>query len=109
MSLRDTQTLLEGETLCPEVDLYRVAPCALASDAISDILMRTKEPSLLLTGLTNDQIIHFNDIAYITNTIFIQDRKSFENHTKSAQEHLWQTNHRFRTKQIIEKEELWHP
>ena len=53
MKLSDIVKILDAEVLTPEVNLDKEVPCAFASDLISDILMCTKEPTLLLTGLTN--------------------------------------------------------
>ncbi|NLO43384.1 MAG: transcriptional regulator [Candidatus Cloacimonetes bacterium] len=86
MTLRDIQTFLEGEILYPEVDLDREVPCAFASDMISDILMCTKEPTLLLTGLTNNQIIRVSDMIDIVGIIFVRGKKPLEDVIEMAQE-----------------------
>ena len=50
-------------------------PCAFGSDLISDILMCTKEPTLLLTGLTNPQVIRLADMIDILGIVFVRGKK----------------------------------
>jgi len=78
MTLRDIATLLEGEVLYPEADLDREVPCAFASDMISDILMCTKEPTLLLTGLTNNQVIRLSDMIDLSGIVFVRGKKPLQ-------------------------------
>ena len=75
MTLRDIVALLEAETLYPDADLEREVPCAFASDMISDILMCTKEPTLLLTGLTNNQVIRLSDMIDLTAIVFVRGKR----------------------------------
>lgn len=86
MTLRDIVTLLEGEVLYPDVDLDREVPCAFASDMISDILMCTKEPTLLLTGLTNNQVIRLSDMIDIVGIIFVRGKKPLPEVIEMAEE-----------------------
>jgi hypothetical protein len=65
MKLREILSLLDAEVLTRNSDLDKEIPCAFASDLISDILMCTKEPTLLLTGLTNTQVIRLCDIVFV--------------------------------------------
>ncbi|MCK9556797.1 MAG: DRTGG domain-containing protein [Candidatus Cloacimonetes bacterium] len=78
MTLRDIVTLLEGEVLFPEADLDREVPCAFASDMISDILMCTKEPTLLLTGLTNNQVIRLSDMIDLSGIVFVRGKRPLQ-------------------------------
>ncbi|MCB5272065.1 MAG: transcriptional regulator [Candidatus Cloacimonetes bacterium] len=86
MILSDLVTLLEGEVLFPEADLDREVPCAFASDMISDILMCTKEPTLLLTGLTNNQVIRLSDMIDLTAIVFVRGKKPLQDVIDMAQE-----------------------
>jgi hypothetical protein len=74
MTLREIMTLLEAELLTSEADLDREIPCAFASDLISDILMCTKEPTLLLTGLTNPQVIRLSDMIDLLGIVFVRGK-----------------------------------
>jgi len=86
MTLKDVVALLEGEVLFPEADLAREVPCAFASDMISDILMCTKEPTLLLTGLTNNQVIRLSDMIDLTGIIFVRGKKPLDDVIEMAAE-----------------------
>lgn len=86
MTLKDVVALLEGEVLFPEADLDRDVPCAFASDMISDILMCTKEPTLLLTGLTNNQVIRLSDMIDLTGIIFVRGKKPLDDVIEMAAE-----------------------
>ncbi|HPK40336.1 MAG TPA: transcriptional regulator, partial [Candidatus Cloacimonadota bacterium] len=62
MKLRELVELLEGTILTDPEHLDREITSAFGSDLISDILMCTKEATLLLTGLTNPQVIRLSDM-----------------------------------------------
>jgi len=86
MNLKDIVTILEGELLSPEADLEVEVPCAFASDLISDILMCTKEPTLLLTGLTNNQVIRLSDMIDIIAIIFVRGKRPLGEIVEMARE-----------------------
>ncbi len=75
MKLKEIQEFLEAELLTDDTDLEREVSCAFGSDLISDILMCTKEPTLLLTGLTNPQIIRLSDMIDLYGIIFVRGKK----------------------------------
>jgi hypothetical protein len=74
MTLKEILTLLEADVLTPNADLNKEVPCAFASDLISDILMCTKEPTLLLTGLTNPQVIRLSDMIDLLGIVFVRGK-----------------------------------
>ncbi len=74
MTLREVATLLEAELLTNNADMEKPVPCAFASDLISDILMCTKEPTLLLTGLANTQVIRLSDMIDISAIVFVRGK-----------------------------------
>jgi len=86
MTLREIASLLEGEVLDPNVDLNKAVPCAFASDLISDILMCTKEPTLLLTGLTNNQVIRLSDMVDLVGIVFVRGKKPLQDILDMARE-----------------------
>ncbi|MDI3503731.1 MAG: hypothetical protein PWP64_667 [Candidatus Cloacimonadota bacterium] len=86
MTLSDIVALLEAEVLYPDADLDREVPCAFASDMISDILMCTKEPTLLLTGLTNNQVIRLSDMIDLTGIVFVRGKKPLPDVIDMAEE-----------------------
>ncbi len=86
MTLNDIVQLLEGEVLLPETDLEQEVPCAFASDLISDILMCTKEPTLLLTGLTNNQVIRLSDMIDLVAIVFVRGKRPLKDIVEMAAE-----------------------
>ena len=86
MTLRDIVELLEAEVLYEGADLNREVPCAFASDLISDILMCTKEPTLLLTGLTNNQVIRLADMIDLIGIVFVRGKKPMQDVIDMAKE-----------------------
>ncbi|MGC9362358.1 MAG: transcriptional regulator [Candidatus Syntrophosphaera sp.] len=74
MTLKEIIALLDARVLNPGVDIEADIPCAFASDLISDILMCTKEPTLLLTGLTNNQVIRLADMIDLIGIIFVRGK-----------------------------------
>ncbi len=78
MTLKEIVLLLDGEVLTSDADLEVEVPCAFASDLISDILMCTKEPTLLLTGLTNNQVIRLSDMIDIVAIIFVRGKRPLD-------------------------------
>lgn len=77
---------MEGEVLFAGSGLDVEVPCAFASDLISDILMCTKEPTLLLTGLTNNQVIRLSDMIDIIAVIFVRGKRPLDEITEMAME-----------------------
>ncbi|MBW6516437.1 MAG: transcriptional regulator [Candidatus Cloacimonetes bacterium] len=75
MKLKKIAELLEADILCDEIHLEKEIPCAFGSDLISDILMCTKEPTILLTGLTNPQIVRLSDMIDLLGIIFVRGKK----------------------------------
>ena len=75
MKLGEIVTALDAELLTENADLEREISCAFASDLISDILMCTKEPTLLLSGLTNPQIIRLSDMIELFGIVFVRGKR----------------------------------
>lgn len=75
MLLRTIVELLDAEVLCDPKHLDHDMACAFGSDLISDILMCTKEPTMLLTGLTNPQIIRLSDMIDLLGIIFVRGKR----------------------------------
>ncbi|HOE91366.1 MAG TPA: transcriptional regulator, partial [Candidatus Cloacimonadota bacterium] len=78
MKLRELVELLEGTILTDPEHLDREITCAFGSDLISDILMCTKEATLLLTGLTNPQVIRLSDMIDLLGIVFVRGKKPAE-------------------------------
>lgn len=72
MQLKEIVNAIDGRLLNEEVDID--VTCAFGSDLISDILMCTKEPTLLLTGLTNPQIVRLSDMIDLFGIVFVRGK-----------------------------------
>lgn len=86
MTLREITNLLEAEVLTNGTDMETPIPCAFASDLISDILMCTKEPTLLLTGLANTQVIRLSDMIDISAIVFVRGKQPTQELIEMADE-----------------------
>jgi predicted transcriptional regulator len=75
MKLKEIIAAIEAENLAGEIDPDLNVTCAFGSDLISDILMCTKEPTLLLTGLTNPQIVRVSDMIDLFAIVFVRGKK----------------------------------
>src|SRR5690554_5253297 len=76
MNLRKIQQLLGAEVLWGEEILDRIEPyCACGSDLMSDVLAFTKEKTLLLTGLTNSQVIRTAEMIDLSGIIFVRGKR----------------------------------
>ncbi len=66
MNVREIATLLGAEVLIGTnvIDTIEVEGC-FAADLMSDVLSRTHESSILITGLTNPQAVRTADVADI--------------------------------------------
>ena len=80
MNLRKIQQLLAAEILWGEEVLDQVEPlCACGSDLMSDVLAFTKEKTLLLTGLTNAQVIRTAEMIDLSGIIFVRGKRPSKN------------------------------
>jgi hypothetical protein len=57
VKLADVQKILQAEVICGSECLDGEVRSACGADLMSDVLVHSKEKTLLLTGLTNIQII----------------------------------------------------
>jgi predicted transcriptional regulator len=67
----------------PETDIQ----FAYASDLMSDILVAVKPGSLLLTGLTNNQVIRTSKVAATSAIVFVRDKKPNAETIKLAEQY----------------------
>ncbi|NLW55389.1 MAG: hypothetical protein GX050_01985 [Firmicutes bacterium] len=88
MNLKDVQRLLQAEVLTGEELLDRIEiEMVCGSDLISDVLAFTKEKTLLLTGLTNPQIIRTAEMIELSGIVFVRGKKPGDDVIKLAEEH----------------------
>ena len=65
MTLRDIKELLEAEVLIGEDQLDMEVKTAFVADLMSDVLAFATADSLLITGLTNPQVVRTADVLDI--------------------------------------------
>ena len=75
MVLREVKEILEAELLTSKDGLDVEIQMACGADLMSDVLAFSKSESLLLTGLTNPQVIHTAEIADIRAVCFVRGKR----------------------------------
>jgi predicted transcriptional regulator len=75
MTLQEIKEILEAQVLIapqdPQMDLKMACGC----DLMSDVLAFTKEESLLLTGLTNLQVVRTAEMANVKALVFVRGKE----------------------------------
>lgn len=74
MLLRDIVALLDGRVLTGEGGLDRDIVTACGADLMSDVLAFIHSGSLLLTGLTNPQVIRTAEVVDVSAIIFVRGK-----------------------------------
>ncbi|MCX7779506.1 MAG: DRTGG domain-containing protein [Negativicutes bacterium] len=75
MKLIDVQKILRAEVLCGGEYLTRDVEVACGADLMSDVLAFTKEKALLLTGLTNIQVIRTAEMSDLVGIVFVRGKR----------------------------------
>ena len=74
MRLRDVLTVARAQTLTPNPDLDREIKSGFASDLMSDVLRFEVTQGLLITGLTNPQIIRTAEMADVAAVLIVRGK-----------------------------------
>jgi len=74
MTLREVSELLEADVLVGHDKLDREVTTAFGSDLMSDALAYAKTGSLLLTGLTNAQIVRTAEVLDLAAIILVRGK-----------------------------------
>lgn len=75
MKLAEVQKVLESEVVCGWEHLDREVVSACGADLMSDVLVHTKEKALLLTGLTNIQVIRTAEVGDLVGIVFVRGKR----------------------------------
>ncbi len=76
MKLSDVSKILEAEVLCKgEMLEKREVGTAYAADLMSDVLLHTKEKTLLLTALTSQQVVRTAEISDLIGIVFVRSKR----------------------------------
>jgi predicted transcriptional regulator len=85
--LSEVQKILDAQVLCcggiiDEVEVQN----ACGADLLSDVLAFTKEHTLLLTGMTNLQVIRTAEISDLDGVVFVRGKMPRPDVLKAAEE-----------------------
>ncbi len=84
MTFKDMMDILDAEVLvgqdCMDVEIRD----AFASDLLSDVLAYAKEGTLLLTGITNPQVVRTAELLELRGIVFVRGKKPNEDSVKLA-------------------------
>jgi predicted transcriptional regulator len=75
MTLADVRDLLDAEVIAGEDRLAIPLTMGCGADLMSDVLAYSKPSSLLLTGLTNVQVVRTAEIADIVAICFVRGKR----------------------------------
>jgi predicted transcriptional regulator len=86
MKLEQIREILEAEFLVGEESHDLEIKMVCGADLLSDVLAFTKADALLLTGLTNTQVIHTAEIAEIKAVCFVRGKRPTDETIELAKE-----------------------
>jgi predicted transcriptional regulator len=75
MKLHEVLVLIEGEVLSSDVDLDLEVEMGCGADLMSDVLAFTHTGTLLMTGLTNPQVVRTAEMAEISAIVFVRGKR----------------------------------
>jgi hypothetical protein len=89
MNLKEIIELVDGTPLNPEVDLNVKIRGGIGADLMSDVLAASQPKAILLTGLTNPQVVRTAQIAEFRAIIFVRGKQpQLETLAIASQENL---------------------
>jgi len=74
MTLEEVLRIIEGRVVSRNVDLNSTVAMACGADLMSDVLAFTHAGTLLLTGLTNPQVVRTAEMAGIKAIVFVRGK-----------------------------------
>ena len=75
MKISEVQKILNADVLCGNQLLEKEVSYAFGSDLMSDVLAFVKGKTLLLTGLTNQQVVRTAEMAELSAIVFVRGKK----------------------------------
>ncbi len=84
MKLEDVKRILEAEVIVGDDLLSKDIVMACGSDLMSDVLSFVKSEAILLTGLTNPQVVRTAEIADLVAICFVRGKKPGHETTRLA-------------------------
>ncbi len=86
MKICDVKQILSAEVLCGNNLMDNEVSYAFGSDLMSDVLAFVKGKTVLLTGLTNQQVIRTAEMADLSAIVFVRGKKPGEDIVELAKE-----------------------
>ena len=74
MKLREILSIIEGKVISKDVDLDMDIQMGCGADLMSDVLSFTHDGTLLMTGLTNPQVVRTAEMAGIVAIVFVRGK-----------------------------------
>jgi len=74
MRLAKVAELLDATPVNPGCDMNLEISCGGAADLMSDVLAFTHPGAVLLTGLTNPQVVRTSDVAGVAAIVFVRGK-----------------------------------
>jgi len=74
MTLEDVLAAIDGKAISTGIDLSTSVAMSCGADLMSDVLTFTHAGTLLLTGLTNPQVIRTAEMAGIQAVVFVRGK-----------------------------------
>jgi predicted transcriptional regulator len=74
MTLGEALSIIEGKLISKQADLDLEVQMGCGADLMSDVLAFTHEGTLLMTGLTNPQVVRTAEMAGITAIVFVRGK-----------------------------------
>ena len=74
MKLHKVLSIIDGRVISKSVDLDQEVQMGCGSDLMSDVLAFTREGALLMTGLTNPQVVRTAELAGIMAIVFVRGK-----------------------------------
>lgn len=74
MTIEQVLSILDGKAISKNVDLQKQVQMACGADLMSDVLAFTHAGTLLLTGLTNPQVVRTAEMAGIEAVVFVRGK-----------------------------------
>ena len=87
MKIREIAELLDAEVLCCPENLDKEVYSACGSDMMSDVLAYVKDQAVLITGLTNPQVIRTAEMMDMVCIVFVRNKQPTAEMLTLAAEH----------------------
>jgi len=74
MKLREILEVIEGKVISKDVNLDQEVQMGCGADLMSDVLAFTQEGTLLMSGLTNPQVVRTAELAGVVAIVFVRGK-----------------------------------